>query len=38
MTTQAFDESGLEQLLGRAVTDEVELELAAIRPVLEARP
>ena len=36
--TRAVDESGLEQLLGQAVTHEVELELAAFRPVLEARP
>ena len=38
MTTQAADESGLTQLLGQVVTHEVELELAAFWPVLEARP
>jgi hypothetical protein len=36
--TQAVDESGLEQFLGQAVTDEVEPGLAAFRPVLGARP
>jgi hypothetical protein len=38
VTTQAVDESGLEQHLGQAVTHEVELELAALRPLIEARP
>ena len=38
MPTQAVDGSGLTQRLGQAVTHEVELELAAFRPVLEARP
>ena len=38
MTIRAVDESGLEQRLGQAVTLEVELELAASLPVLEARP
>ena len=38
VTTQAVDESGLEQLVRQAVTHEVELELAAFGPVLEARP
>jgi hypothetical protein len=38
VTTQAVDESGLKQLLGQAVTQEVEPEPAAFRPVLGARP
>ena len=38
VTTQAVDESGLEQLLGQAAIHEDALELAAFRPVLEARP
>jgi hypothetical protein len=38
VTIRAVDESGLEQRLGQAVTLEVELELAASLPVLEARP
>ena len=38
VTTQAVDESALEQLVRHAVTHEVELELAAFRPVFEARP
>ena len=38
VTTQAVDESGLKQLLGQAVPDELELELAAFLPVVGARP
>ena len=38
MTTQAVDESDLEQLVRQAVTHEVELKLAACGPVFEAQP